>query len=102
MTDADGYTVKEVVDITRKEQTQGFAKLEVLLAGKADKADLIPINQRLDLHEGHIRTLQDSVLTEATRESSKSNFRNNVRWALGILSVIVATGLGVLLNHIYH
>ena len=102
MSDTEGYSVKEVVDITRQEQTAGFAKLEVLLASKADKSDLIPIHQRLDEHDGHIRTLQDSVLADATRESSKSNFRNNVKWALGILSVTVATGLGVLLNHIYH
>lgn len=98
----DAYSVKEVVDITRKEQTAGFAKLEVLLASKADKADLIPINQRLDQHDGHIRTLQDSVLAEATREDDKSVFRTNVRWAIGVLSVIVATGMGVLLTHLLH
>ena len=97
----DAYSVKEVVDATRKEQTEGFARVEVLLSGKADKSDLVPIHQRLDLHEGHIRTLQDSVLADATRAGDKSNFRNNVKWALGVLSVIVATGLATLLAHIF-
>ena len=97
----DAYSVKEVVDITRKEQTQGFAKLEVLLAGKADKADLIPINQRLDQHDGHIRTLQDAVLVDATSEGSKSNLRNNLKWALGVSSVIFATVLATVLGHIF-
>ena len=98
----EGYSIKEVVDLTRKEQTAGFTKLEVLLASKADKADLEPIHRKLDEHETHIRTLQDSVLTEATREGSKSNFRNNVKWAIGVLSILVATVLGVLLTHIIH
>ena len=98
----DAYSVKEVVDATRKEQTEGFARVEVLLSGKADKADLIPIHQQLDAHAGHIRTLQDSVLAEATREGSKSNFRNNVKWAIGVLSILVATVVGVLLTHIIH
>ena len=102
MADDSGYSVKEVVDITRQEQTAGFAKLEVLLASKADKADLVPIHQRLDAHDGHIRTLQDSVLADATREGSKSNFRNNVKWAIGVLSGLVAAGLVVLLTHIFH
>ena len=101
MTD-DGYTVKEVVDITRQEQTAGFAKLEVLLASKADKADLVPIHSKLNEHDGHIRTLQDSVLAEATREGTKSNFRNNVKWAIGVLSMLVATVVGVLLAHLIH
>ena len=102
MSEEPGYSIRDVVDITRQEQTAGFAKLEVLLASKADKADLIPINQRLDQHDGHIRTLQDSVLAEATREGSKSNFRNNVKWAIGVLAVIVATILGVVLAHVIH
>lgn len=97
----DTYSIKEIVDATRQEQTQGFAKLEVLLASKADKADLIPINQRLDQHDGHIRTLQDAVLVDETTEGSKSNFRNNVKWAIGVTSVIAATALGTILAHIF-
>ena len=97
----DSYSLKEVVDATRKEQTAGFAEVKVLLASKADKADLIPINQRLDLHEGHIRTLQDAVLVDATSEGSKSNLRNNLKWALGVSSVIFATVLATVLGHIF-
>ena len=97
----DNYTIKEVVDLTRQEQTAGFTRVEVLLSSKADKADLEPIHRKLDEHEGHIRTLQDTVLTEATRESSKSTFRNNVKWAIGVSAVIAATALGTILAHIF-
>ena len=97
----DGYSIKEVVDLTRQEQTAGFTRVEVLLSSKADKADLIPIHQKLDEHDGHIRTLQDVVLTNATRESSKSTFRNNVKWAIGVTSVIAATALGTILAHVF-
>ena len=97
----EGYSIKEVVDLTRKEQTEGFTKLEVLLASKADKADLEPIHRKLDEHDGHIRTLQDAVLVDATEEGSKSNRVNNIRWAIGVSSVVFATVLATVLGHVF-
>ena len=97
----EGYSIKEVVDLTRKGQTEGFTKLEVLLASKADKADLEPIHRKLDEHDGHIRTLQDAVLVDGTQEVAKSTRANNIRWAVGVSSVVFATVLATVLGHIF-
>ena len=97
----EGYTIKEIVDATRREQTQGFTEVKVLLASKADKADLEPIHRKLDEHEGHIRALQDHVLVDATEEGSKSARATNIKWAIGVSSVIVATILATVLGHIF-
>ena len=46
----EGYSIKEVVDITRSEQTKGFAKLETLLSTKADKSDVERLATDLSAH----------------------------------------------------
>lgn len=102
MTEDQGYSVKEVVDLTRKEQSEGFNRVEVLLSSKADKADLGPIHQRLDEHDGHIRTLQDAVLIDATEDARKVNRSNNIKWFIGVSTIIAATALGTILAHIFH
>jgi hypothetical protein len=64
----DSYSIKEIVDATRQEQTAGFTRVEVLLAAKADKADLEPIHRKLDDHSTRIRTLEDDRVTEAATQ----------------------------------
>ena len=98
----EGYTIKEVVDLTRQEQTAGFTKLETMLGTKADKADLIPIHERLDKHEGHIRTLQDAVLVDVTDAADASKRANNWRWAVGVGSGVVGILGATILAHFIH
>ena len=84
MADEPGYTVKEIVDMTRQEQTAGFTRVETLLSTKADKTDLIPIHAKLSEHDGHIRTLQDAVLVDGAAEA-RSNYIRTGRvafWSL--------------------
>ena len=56
----DGYTLKEVVDNTRKEQTAGFAEIKTLLSTKADKSDVDRLERRLDEHGRDISDLQQN------------------------------------------
>jgi ferric-dicitrate binding protein FerR (iron transport regulator) len=53
------YTVKELLQKLSDEQTAGFARIEVSLASKADKADVAKLEARLDEHGKAIDKLQD-------------------------------------------
>ena len=55
------YTVRELLDRIRTEQTDGFARIETKMAGKADKADLERIEARLDAHERALHGLGGRV-----------------------------------------
>ena len=101
MADEDSYTVKEIVDMTRQEQTAGFTRIESLLESKADKADLEPIHEKLTKHDGHIRELQDVVLVTAQQDAAREKRTNFWRWAIGTGAVLAATALGAFLAHLH-
>ena len=101
MPENQSYSLKEVVDLTRQEQATGFNRIEILLASKADKADLGPINRRLDVHDGQIRTLQDTALAEANGAAAREKRIMNIKWGVGASMLIVATILGAILAHVF-
>ena len=89
----EGYSVKEVVDITRKEQTAGFAKLETLLSTKADKADVERLATELNTHRHEtnrrLGTLEDARVAGDAVDESKAKSRAD-RWSLW--GLVAATG----------
>ena len=101
MPDSDSYTVKEIVDMTRKEQTAGFTKIESLLSTKADKADLEPIHQKLAEHDGHLRELQDAMLVEEKAATIRESRTAAWRWGIGTVAGVVAVIVGVILSHVH-
>lgn len=88
----EGYSVKEVVDITRKEQTAGFAKLEVLLSTKADKTDVERLATDLSSHrketDRRFAHLEDAN-TAATALAEERDRSKSDRW--GFWGLIAAT-----------
>ena len=91
----DGYSVKEIVDITRREQTEGFARLETMLAGKADKADVHELASRLDRHDQRIGTLEVARQIDDTQRA-RANDRFGHRWVIIGALAGVAAGVGTL------
>ena len=87
--------MKEIVDLTRHEQTAGFARVEVLLAGKADKADLIPIHERLSLHDSRLRTLEDGRLVDDA-ELARVSDQGRIRWnRVGVVAALFTAAGGI-------
>ena len=100
----DSYSIKEIVDSTRQEQTAGFTRIEVLLAGKADKADLVPIHERLTLHDSRLRNLEDGRLVDDA-VIERIDRKGQVRWdRVGIVAAIcmAAGAIGTIVVTVFH
>jgi len=104
----EGYSVKDVVDITRREQTAGFARLETLLSTKADKADVESLRTDLNSHRHEtnrrLGTLEDArVATEAVdRVRTKSRSDRWTFWGLVAASGAAAGAIGGAIIFVVH
>lgn len=52
------YTVKELLKDIKTEQTTGFARVELAMEAKADKADIERLDLRVDRHQHEIEALK--------------------------------------------
>lgn len=66
------YTVKELLGDLKKEQTAGFARIEVSMSGKADKADVARMEARLDAHGERLGTLEQARRDDQTFQSARA------------------------------
>lgn len=80
------YDVADLLDRIGTRLDAGFAEIKVLVASKADKADLAGINARLDEHSKDISWLKDrqreTVLVAETLNVSNAKRGDWRRWAL--------------------
>lgn len=102
MTADDSYSLKEIIDLTRKEQTQGFASVTTLLASKADKTDVEAIRNDLSSHREETdqrltRLEADKDLREARakvhslRDNQVFSKRQKVWGTVAAIALLLAT-----------
>ena len=101
----ESYTVKEVVDITRREQTAGFAKLEVLLSTKADKADVERLATDLNTHRHEtnrrLGTLEDARTADVAVDESKAQSHADRVSYWGLIAATGAAAGGIAAAIVY-
>jgi len=113
MTDPDDstvtYTVKELLEHIKKDQTVGFTEIKESMAGKADKADVARLEttlshhaEQLGRHREQIGELEkwkrDEIVAEKTRQKTRAWWRSAwavVSVAIGSVSVIIAALIGI-------
>src|SRR5205823_12956141 len=94
MTDPDNakitYTVRELLEGIKRDQTEGFTRIEASMAGKADKADVARLEtrldhhgKRLDEHGGEIATLKQARRDEKARVKRSWTLRQKLLAGLG-------------------
>ena len=102
------YPVRELLEQMRREQTTGFARLEVSLTQKADKSDVARMEARLDQHgkelSSHDREInslrqkqREKELTEEVRsqhEERSSTWKRRVMGTLYGVAIVAATVIG--------
>ena len=71
-----GYSVKEILDLTRTEQTAGFAEIRTLLSLKADRSDVERLGRDLADHrtrtEESIEHLDERLTTVEANDNLRS------------------------------
>lgn len=87
------YSVKDLLSALKSDVAAGFAKMEVALNGKADKADIAQINGRLDEHQKQIDELRkkqdkDDAAHAAAQEVRQSHTEWK-RWAIPTALTVV-------------
>lgn len=110
------YSVRELLDQIKTEQTRGFTQIAESMAGKADKADVARLEARLDHHaktlDGHSTDIGELQQWRRDREVAADvhqqhnqrtwTFRQKAWAAAGTITLAVATVAGPLLaNHMH-
>lgn len=74
------YTVRDLLDRIRADQSAGFARIETAMSGKADKADVARLEARLDQHA---RRLDGNTERLADLEQQQRDQRTTREWWTG-------------------
>ena len=104
----ESYSVKEIVDLTRREQTTGFSRLEVLLATKADKADVEKLRSDLNTHREvtnhRFESLEDArVAADAVTANKKTSQTDRAAfWGLVAASAAALGGIAAAIIYAVH
>ena len=85
------FTVKELLE----EQTGLLRQIDSKVDGKADKADLIPIMNKLETHDTRLLSIEDERKTEKVRSDARAAARRRV-WAF-VAAVVVPLEVALIL-----
>lgn len=101
------YTVKELLDKMRTEQTQGFSDILARLDGKADKADVAGLRSDLNSHrhetDRRLTALEDGEKEDQGKENynqtNREHRRQNIQLTAATISSAAALVLAVVAIH---